>query len=465
MSPARLDVVTVICCIVLSWCCCTAQAQIDGELIAPPRNGLAHRAPNQTVIADTGESLQDAWANALRLDPDLEASRWQSSAAQRGLYAARAERLPSVSARASYSVYDNPLTLNAPIPSTGLIPPGTFASVTANQREFFLGGVRATQPLYTFGRINSAIDAAGAEVTAAVADEERTELDVKLQVAAAYIGILQAQQLLEVANSGVTTLQEHTRVVKNQVDQGAGIRANLLAVQVALANARQSQLQMRNMSIVSQAAYNRTLQRPLDSPVQIADLPRPTQEYELRLAMQQAMRQRPEIAFLSAKVSGLRSLANSSRASTKPQIQLEGGFRFIENRFLDNEAYNDVSVMAEWNFWDSGRKRNRAAQLEQSAEALLRKRSNAESLIMLQVKKAWHDLDSAQQQVEVNQQALSSADENLRVSQNRYQQGAGTNTEVLDAQTLRTQAYSNYYRSLYDSVLAEMQLLRSIGAL
>ena len=86
-------------------------------------------------------------------------------------------------------------------------------------------------------------------------------------------------------------------------------------------------------------------------------------------------------------------------------------------------------------------------------------------MITLQVKKAWHDLDSAQQQVTVNEKALASADENLRVSRSRYEQGAGTNTEVLDAQTLRTQAYSNYYSSLYDSVLAEKQLLRAAGAL
>ena len=45
------------------------------------------------------------------------------------------------------------------------------ASVTVNQREFYLGGVRIAQPWYTFGRIRHAIDAAGAEVTAAVADE------------------------------------------------------------------------------------------------------------------------------------------------------------------------------------------------------------------------------------------------------------------------------------------------------
>jgi outer membrane protein TolC len=174
---------------------------------------------------------------------------------------------------------------------------------------------------------------------------------------------------------------------------------------------------------------------------------------------------RPEIGFLSAKVRSLRSLAKSIHAGKKPQIVLDGGYSFIENRFLEHESFNNVAVLAEWNFWDSGRKGHRAAQLEQSAEAMLRKRSHVESLITLQVKKAWHDLDSTQQQVHVNQTALESADENLRVSRNRYQQGAGTNTEVLDAQTLRTQVYSNYYGSLYDSVLAEMQLQRAIGAL
>jgi outer membrane protein TolC len=328
-----------------------------------------------------------------------------------------------------------------------------------------LGSVRATQPVYTFGRISSAIDAAGADVTAAVADEERTELDVKLQVAAAFVGVLKAQRLLEVANDGVTSLQAHEREVKNRVDQEVGIRANLLAVQVALANTQQHRLQTQNLLIVAEAAYNRALQRPLDTPVRLQDLSEPTQQYELEPAIQQALAQRPEIGFLSAKVRALRSLADSIHAGRLPQVVLSGGFSYTENRFLDNETFNDVSVLADWNFWDSGRKRHRSAQLEQSAEALLRKRTNVESLIMLQVKKAWHDLDNAQQQLRVAQRALESADENLRVSRNRYQQGAGTNTEVLDAQTLRTEAYSNYYGSLYVSVLAEMQLLRAIGTL
>ncbi len=454
------------CLMTLFW---IGQVSLAQEQVLPPTPTVADSTPRgklPSVIATSGETLQDAWATALSVDPGLESSRWQSSAAQRGLYAARAERLPSVSATGSYSVFDNPLTVNAPVgPLPPILPDPVTASVTVNQREFFLGSVRATQPVYTFGRISSAIDAAGAEVTAAVADEERTELDVKLQVAAAFVGVLKAQRLLEVAHDGVASLEAHERQVNNQVDQGVGIRANLLAVQVALANSRQFRLQVQNLLTVTEAAYNRALQRPLESLVQIQDLPEPTQQYQLEQAIQQALGQRPEIGLLSAKVRSLRSLADSVHAGSLPQVVLSGGFSYTENKFLDNETFNDVSVLADWNFWDSGRKRNRAAQLEQSAEALLRKRSNVESLITLQVKKAWHDLDSAQQQVLVNRQSLQSADENLRVSRNRYEQGAGTNTEVLDAQTLRTQAYSNYFTSLYESVLAEMQLRRAMGIL
>jgi outer membrane protein len=423
---------------------------------------VVEAGPPEEIASSGDETLQDAWAIALGGDPELEASRWQSSAAQRGLRAAEAERFPSITARGSYSVFDNPLTINAPLDP---ILPGATASVTANQREFFLGGVQVRQPLYTSGRVSYGIDAAGAEVNAAVANEARTELDVKLQVGEAYIGVLKAQRLLDVADGSVKSLESHTREVENLLKEGVGIPNNLLASRVALANAKQRQLQMKNIVAVAKAAYNRVLQRPLDTPVSLSDLPQPTDEYDLHRAIQQAVDGRPEIAQLSAKVRALRSQGAAVRAGYRPQVVVEGGFDYIENRFLDNETFNHVSVIAEWNFFDAGRKRHKVMQIEQSAEAVLRKRSNAESLIALQVNKAWHDLSTASQQVKVSKGALESATENLRVSRNRYKAGAGTNTEVLDAETLRTTAFSGYYKSLYNTVLAEIRLLRAIGSL
>ena len=134
-------------CTLLGICSSWAFASYAVEEVAPPLPPADVQAAgsSETVIVAGGETLQAAWSDALSVDPDLEASRWKSSAAQRGLYAARAERLPSLSARASYSVFDNPLTINAPLPP--VVPGLNAASVTVNQREFFLGGVRATVTL------------------------------------------------------------------------------------------------------------------------------------------------------------------------------------------------------------------------------------------------------------------------------------------------------------------------------
>ena len=41
----------------------------------------------------------------------------------------------------------------------------------------------------------------------------------------------------------------------------------------------------------------------------------------------------------------------------------------------------------------------------------------------------------------------------------------GTNTEVLDGETLRVQAYTNLYNSTYEAVLVRLRLRRAVGNL
>ncbi len=412
------------------------------------------------------ETLDEAWSAALATDPGLEASRAKALAARSGLASARAERLPSVKGQASYSVYDDPLAYGVVIPPIpGVLPDGASGGLELNEEEFGLADVRVTQPLYTFGRISRGVDAARAELAAAQAGGQGTVLDIKLEVAEAYIGVLQAQRLVEVSDSMVESLEAHTHDVDNMVRRGAGIRANLLAAQVAAANALQFQLEMNNALSVGRAAYNRALARPLDAPVDLQELPEPVDEYDLQNLTEQALSGRPELAQLSAKADALRSQAGSVGRANYPQLFVEVGASYIENEFLVDETYTHAAVLAEWNFFDSGRRRKQAKQLRHTAQAVSFTRQEIESLITLEVKKAWLDLDSTRKRVRVNRDALVNADENLRISRNRYRNGAGTNTEVLDAQTLRTETYSTYYRSVYDAVLAHMKLLRAAGTL
>ena len=66
-----------------------------------------------------------------------------------------------------------------------------------------------------------------------------------------------------------------------------------------------------------------------------------------------------------------------------------------------------------------------------SAIAPRKQRDDLSSVISLQVRQAWLDIQEMQKRIDVTYQAIAQADENLKVTTDRYQQGWSTNTDVL----------------------------------
>ena len=409
------------------------------------------------------ETLRDAWSIAVSVDQTIEANRWQTAAARQRYCAAQAEQMPQITGSASYRVLDNPVRVNAQIPSNPLMPQGLGVPLQVLQQDFLISGVDITQPVYTFGRIQNEMCAAAQNVRAERSDQRTTELDVRLRVAQAYISVLNAQRAVEVTDVSILSLRKHLLDVKNLLKHGVVVRNDLLAVEVSLAKAEQSKIYSENQLDLARATYNRLLLRPLGSPVDLEDLQEPSGNYDLNCLTQQAAAQRPEISSLSAQSASLDKTACSVEASYKPQLSLSGRFDYIGNDYLQRQGYTSVGVIGQWNMFDAGRVRHQAGEYRRKAEALRRLRADTESLIALQVRQAWLDLDTTRRQLAVNRKAITSADENFDVAANRYKQGAGTNTEVLDAERLRTETYNNFYTSRYATVLALMKLNRAVG--
>jgi outer membrane protein TolC len=75
----------------------------------------------------------------------------------------------------------------------------------------------------------------------------------------------------------------------------------------------------------------------------------------------------------------------------------------------------------QWNAFDFGRVSNQAGVLDEKSQALIRLRRDAESMISLEVRQKWIDLQTARDRVFVARKTTSQADENLRVARDRYQ--------------------------------------------
>lgn len=404
------------------------------------------------------ETLQQAWDTALAVDRGLKASRENTAASASLLDAAKSARLPNVALEAGYTALDNTPTAKVDFLGQSLQMP-------LAQKDSAAYRAMATLPLYTGGRIERGIDAAAAGLDAARLGETADAQNVKLRVADAYVNVLRASRMLKVTESHVTSLEAHARDVTNLHEQGMVAKSDLLSVQVALADAHQRQLQVANGLDLARAAYNRLLGRPLDQPVLLDDLSPEVTQVPLHVLTERALARRSELAALAQQIEVLRHQAAAVRGENAPQVALSGGYGYQENRYQVNPGQWMVTLGAKWNLFDGGVVRHRANAVERQAAALTEQRDELASVITLQVRQTWLDVQETKKRLIVTQSAIAQAAENLFVVRDRYANGLATHTEVLDAETLRTGSESNHANALFDAALTELRLKRATGEL
>jgi outer membrane protein TolC len=404
------------------------------------------------------ETLEQAYAAASAADHGLKASRDDSAAAGKQLAAAKAAHLPSAEMDADYVAVGELPALKA-----NLL--GQSFQIPLAQRNSAVYSATATLPIYTGGRIEHGIAAASSSLQAAKLSETTSERDLKLRVAEAYVNVLRASRWLQVAKSHQTTLEAHSRDVDNLVKQGMAAKNAQLSSQVALLDARQQVLQAANTLDLAHAAYNRLLGRALDQPVVLDEISPESTEATLPVLVERALTQRSELKAMDRQIAALRNQAVAVRRETVPQVGLSGGYDYLQDRYLAHEGEWVVALGVKWNVFDGGSARNRGSAIELQAKALSEQRNDLASVIGLQVRQSWLDIQTTRKRIDVTQSSIAEAEENVRVVRDRYVNGLAPYTEVLDAETLRVNSQTNNANAVYDAVIAGLRLKYAVGEL
>ncbi len=408
------------------------------------------------------ETLGEAWALALQHDQALAAARSQAEAAGLHAAAAHAQRWPTVAVNGTYAQLDDSPAFDFSFTGLPLTPPELFDDDT-----LVMGAATVTVPLYTGGRISASIAAAEATRRGAEAQLAGATADLKLAVASAYVDLLRARQALRVAQSNVQTLESLARDTTSLFDRELVPKNELLAAQVALADARQDELRAANAAEVALGAYNRRLGAPLD---RVAELDATLAvEFDppatLEAATTQAVARRPELGALTAQAESYGQMARTERSRVLPQVALSGSYLHLQNQFLDDDDVGMAGIGVQWALFDGGQSRKRAAALERTSRATEQQRADVSSLIALQVRQAWLAVGEARGRMAVTAEAAGQAQESLRIAQERYRAGLGTQTQLLEAETLRVQALKNRDDAVLDAELARLRLARAVGVL
>jgi outer membrane protein TolC len=406
------------------------------------------------------ETLEQAWECALKDNSGYKASQIATEALSSAVDAAKSVRMPSVDAKAGYTQMDEEQALDANLF-------GQHAEVPLMEEGSASYSVMASVPVYTGGSIEKSISAAKETYNASKEQEDGYAQNLKIRVAEAYVNVLRAESFLKQAKSHVKNLEAHAYDVESLYLGGMVIVSDQLSAQVALADARQKELQADNAVDLAKAAYNRLLMRPLEQEVFLDEVEtgNGAEREPLDNLTARALDTRRELKTLDHQIQALRYQAGAIRGGRLPQVGLAGGYNYQENKYQVHEDQWVAMLEVRMNLFDGSKIKNQASSVEQQALALKAQRSEFATAVALQVRQAWLDVEETQKRIKVTEAAINLAEKNLQVVRDRYVNGFCSHTEVLDAETLRVSSRTNAVNAHYDYVISVLKMRYAVGEL
>ena len=326
------------------------------------------------------------------------------------------------------------------------------------------------QPVFTGGSLYWSYRLAQLGVDLSKVFFELVKNDLVLRVKEAYFTILKAEKFQEVAVQAVQQLESHLRISKAFYDVGIIPKNDLLQTQVQMAQARQNLTKAEVELAIAKAAFNTLLRRDVDMEVKLEDMLeyRPM-EVTFEECLAKARKNRPELKEAELNVKRAENEVKLARSQYFPTLGFSGNYERVGDdpgvsgsRFEDKDSWN-ITAYARWTFWQWGKKRQLVREKETRLVQAEDARVQVEDGISLEVKDAHLRLREAREKIEVAKTAIAQAEENYRMNFERYKEQVATSTDVLDAQTLLTQARSNYYNALSDFNIARANLERAMG--
>jgi outer membrane protein TolC len=282
---------------------------------------------------------------------------------------------------------------------------------------------------------------------------DRTGQEIVFRVVRTYYQVLLAAKQLEVAEQAVKTAQAIMDRSQTRFDSGLAVQSDLLTAKVRMAARQQETIRTRNNLEMARAELNTAMGIPLDAPAQPSEalaehaLPVPAlQEVE-----KQALANRPDLKRVQSEEAAQRQSVAMAKSAFGPRVNAFAGWEMDNPTFVAGGGGNNWlgGIEVQFDIFQGGAKRaelSRQRALEEKAVAMQQVASDG---VRLDVRRAYYNLDSARQEVEVARAAIAQAQESLRINQNRYDSGLTTITDLLGAEETTRRSQTDYWEAVY----------------
>jgi outer membrane protein TolC len=291
-------------------------------------------------------------------------------------------------------------------------------------------------------------------------------------VKSAYWNLYKAIEFKKVIDENVEQVKAHLKDVKSFYAQGIVTKNEVLKVEVQLSNTLILQTDAQNNVRLAGISLNNVLGISLITEVELASTiqHQPRESDEINSLIQKATEQRPEVQAMEYRVKAGEAGVTLARSGWFPQIYLNGNYYYArpnprivpaQDQFKDTWDVNLSVSLDIWNWGTTVHQTNQAqAQLAQAQDALGQLRDG----ITLEVTQNYLNFNQAKERIALAETTVSQAEENYRITNEKFKAGLALNSDLLDAEVALLQAKWTYIQALVEDELADARLQKSIGA-
>ena len=281
----------------------------------------------------------------------------------------------------------------------------------------------------------------------------RMDQEIVFRVVRSYYQVLLAAKQLEVAEQAAKTAQSIMDRSQSRFDSGLAVQSDLLTTKVRMAARQQEVIRARNNLEMARAELNTAMGIPLDAPAEPSEalaeraLPVPAlQEVE-----KQALANRPDLKRVQSEEAAQRQSVAMAKSAFGPRVNAFAGWELDNPTFMAGGGGNNWlgGVEVQFDIFEGGAKRAELSRQRAVEEKAVAMRQVASDEVRLDVRRAYYNLDSARQEVEVARAAIAQAQESLRIDQDRYDGGLTTITDLLGAEETARRSQTDYWEAVY----------------
>jgi outer membrane protein len=404
-------------------------------------------------------TLNGAVDLALKQNLDIQIANIETATRQQDRVIARSELLPHAGFETDES--DNRYNLRAQI---GIQIPLPQVPHSIGPYQAVHVGPTFSAPVFDLTLIRE-YQASGHRLLASRADEQTVREETVLLTVSEYMAHLRALASITAAESRVELATRLAYQADDLLRDGVASKIDVSRSQVRLREEQQRLIDAQRDGDTTIYALKRIMNVSDSQKIEFADQQDFFQTPSLDLSdpLATALVQRPELHSLAESIKAAQSAHKAAMAESLPKVTFDGFWDEQGQAFDAVTPGYQYRVSMRVPIFTGGRlraERKSTALAEQRTQKQLAQERNQ---VTEQVRDGQVELQSALHQVDLGRQEVQLANEEVTLSQGRFQSGVTDNIEVTQAQDSLARANDTEIGALFRYNIARAQLARAVG--